>query len=77
MRARRALLYTPGNNLHKIEKAATLGVDSICMDLEDSIAEDRKQEALETVVRVLQTLDFGASEKLVRINRVDFEPGAK
>ena len=71
MRARRALLYMPGNDLHKIEKATTLGVDSICMDLEDSVAGDRKQEALETSVHALQTLDFGASEKLVRINRVD------
>ncbi len=29
MRARRALLYTPGDDLHKIKKAITLGVDCI------------------------------------------------
>ncbi len=71
MRARRALLYMPGNDLHKIEKATTLGVDSICMDLEDSVADNHKVDAREITARALQTLDFGAAEKLVRINRVD------
>ncbi len=71
MRARRALLYMPGNDLHKIEKATTLGVDSICMDIEDSVSDDRKIEARQTIKQALQTLDFGGSEKLVRINRVD------
>ncbi len=34
MHSRRALLYMPGDDRRKIEKATTLGVDCICMDLE-------------------------------------------
>jgi citrate lyase beta subunit len=71
MRARRALLYMPGDDLHKIQKATGLGVDCICMDIEDGVAVNRKTEARATIVQALQTLDFGQSEKLVRINPVE------
>jgi citrate lyase beta subunit len=70
MRARRALLYMPGDDRHKIEKSITLGVDSICMDMEDGVAPNRKQAARETIVAALQSLDFGSSERLARINPV-------
>jgi len=73
MRLRRAILYVPGDNLEKIQQAAATGADSICLDLEDGVAENRKQEARETVVHALKSLDFGRSERLVRINRVDSE----
>jgi citrate lyase beta subunit len=68
MRARRALLYMPGDDRHKIEKALTLGVDCICMDMEDGVALNRKAEARRTSAAALCELDFGRSEKLVRIN---------
>jgi len=70
MRARRALLYTPGDDLHKIRKATTLGVDCICMDMEDGVALNRKVEARATIVEALRTFDFGKSERLMRINAV-------
>lgn len=70
MRARRALLYTPGDDPHKINKAANLEVDSICLDLEDGIAINRKTKARETIVDLLPELDFGRSERLVRINPI-------
>ena len=73
MRSRRAILYVPGDNLEKIQQAAASGVDSICLDLEDSVAVNRKQEAREVVTQALKTLDFGRSERLVRINPVDSE----
>ncbi|MFC2028791.1 HpcH/HpaI aldolase/citrate lyase family protein [Chloroflexota bacterium] len=68
MHARRALLYVPGDDRHKIEKALTLGVDCICLDLEDGVAPTRKMAARETILAALQELDFGSAEKLVRIN---------
>ncbi|KAA3646428.1 MAG: CoA ester lyase [Chloroflexi bacterium] len=68
MRPRRALLYMPGTDWRKIEKATTLAVDSICIDLEDGVALNRKQEGRETIVKALGELDFGRSEKLVRVN---------
>ncbi len=70
MRARRALLYMPGDDWRKIKKATTLGVDCICMDLEDGVAHNRKAEARVTIAEALNTLDFGRSERLVRINPV-------
>jgi citrate lyase beta subunit len=70
MRARRALLYMPGDDLHKIRKAATLGVDCICMDLEDGVAQNRKAEARATIAQALAELDFGPAERLVRINPI-------
>ncbi len=70
MRARRALLYMPGDDMHKIEKAITLGVDCICMDIEDGVALNRKAQARQTIAEALRALDFGSSERLVRINPV-------
>lgn len=70
MRARRALLYVPGDDLHKIQKAISLGVDCVCMDLEDGVAANRKEAARFTVLQALQTLSFGETECLVRINPV-------
>lgn len=68
MRARRALLYMPGHDLHKIEKAAALDLDCAILDLEDGAAQLRKDEARATIVQALTTLDFGATERLVRVN---------
>ena len=70
MHSRRALLYMPGNNWKMITKSVTLGVDSICMDMEDGTAINKKAEARTTIAKALQELDFGKSEKLVRINSV-------
>ncbi len=70
MHSRRALLYMPGDDPHKIQKATTLGVDCICMDIEDGVAFNRKAEARAAIVNALQTLDFGRSERLVRVNPV-------
>ncbi len=70
MRPRRALLYMPGDDLHKIQKAATLNVDCICMDMEDGVAANRKEVARQVIAGALQTLDFGRAERMVRINAV-------
>ncbi len=59
----------PGNSRRKIEKAATLGADSICMDLEDGVALSQKTAARDVVRAALADLDFGRSEKFVRLNR--------
>lgn len=67
-RPRRCLLYMPGDSRRKIEKATTLDVDCICMDLEDGVAVGQKAAARETVAAALRELDFGRSEKLVRLN---------
>ncbi len=70
MHSRRALLYMPGDNWKMITKSITLGVDSICMDMEDGAAVNKKAEARVTIAKALRELDFGESEKLARINSV-------
>jgi citrate lyase beta subunit len=60
----------PGDNWKMITKSITLGVDSICMDMEDGAAVNKKAEARETITKALRELDFGASEKLARINSI-------
>jgi len=70
MHSRRALLYVPGDDRHKIEKALTFGADCICLDTEDGVAQNRKAEARISIAAALRNLPFGASEKLARINPV-------
>lgn len=70
MRPRRALLYSPASDWRKMEKAAGLGADCVCLDLEDGVAPERKEEARQMAVRALGELDFGRSERLVRINAI-------
>jgi citrate lyase beta subunit len=68
MHSRRALLYMPGDDRRKIEKATTLGVDCICMDMEDGVAITRKTEARAVIAQAMKDLDFGTSERCIRIN---------
>ena len=70
MKIRRALLFMPGDDRRKIEKGAGLGVDSIIMDLEDGVALNNKAAARATIAAALSEVDFGRTEKLVRINPV-------
>jgi citrate lyase subunit beta-like protein len=70
MHSRRALLYVPGDDRHKIEKALTFGVDCICLDMEDGVAPSRKAAARVEIAKALRDLDFGNAERLARINHV-------
>lgn len=70
MHSRRALLYMPGDDRRKIQKATTLGVDSICMDMEDGVAANKKAEAREVIAGAMKELDFGSSERCIRINQI-------
>ena len=68
MHSRRAILYMPGDDRRKIQKSITLGVDSICMDMEDGVAANKKAEAREVIAGAMKELDFGKSERCIRIN---------
>jgi citrate lyase beta subunit len=68
MRLRRSVLFMPGDSPRKIEKAAALDVDVVVMDLEDGVAAARKEEARRSIVDALKHLDFGRTERWVRIN---------
>jgi len=60
----------PGDSGRKIEKATQLNADSIIVDLEDAVTLSRKEIARQTVVACFQRLDFGPTERLIRMNPV-------
>ena len=67
-RLRRTRLYLPGNNPDLMLNAGLFGPDCVILDLEDSVAPDEKPAARLLVRNALLAVDFGASEKIVRIN---------
>ncbi|XP_032833626.1 citramalyl-CoA lyase, mitochondrial [Petromyzon marinus] len=67
---RRAVLYVPGDDERKLRKLPTLGADCAVMDCEDGVAQNRKEVARDTVVRMLSELSLGRTEPSVRVNAV-------
>ena len=65
---RRSQLYVPGNNEKMIAKAATLGADSVILDLEDAVPAGEKGAARELIAKLSKELDWGKKELCVRIN---------
>lgn len=72
IRPRRSVLYMPGSNLRAQEKAKTLPVDGVILDLEDATAPDKKEEARDIIRQTLQKrAEFGGRELIVRVNGLD------
>ncbi|NIS60556.1 MAG: HpcH/HpaI aldolase/citrate lyase family protein [Proteobacteria bacterium] len=67
-RLRRTMLFVPGGNDKLLTKGLELDVDSLILDLEDSVTLDEKASAREGVAEALRSADFGGKEKVVRIN---------
>jgi citrate lyase beta subunit len=63
-------MYVPGSEQHKLEKAASLGIDGVILDLEDGVAFNRKDEARGIIRQALESINYGRTERLVRINPV-------
>jgi len=61
-------LYLPGNNPKLMINAGIYGSHGIILDLEDSVAPDRKFEARFLVRNALRSVDFYGAERMVRIN---------
>ena len=70
---RRTLLMTPAVEKKKIEKASSLDIDAVLIDLEDSIVPNEKISAREKAVESLKSVDFGFRERMVRINGIETE----
>jgi citrate lyase subunit beta/citryl-CoA lyase len=58
-----------------LTKGLGLDVDSLILDLEDSVALEKKTLAREAVAEALKNSDFGRKEKVVRINSLRTEHG--
>jgi citrate lyase subunit beta/citryl-CoA lyase len=72
-RPRRSVLYMPGSNARAIEKARTLPVDGVILDLEDAVAPDAKVQAREQVAAAVKAGGFGSREVFIRVNGIDTE----
>jgi citrate lyase subunit beta / citryl-CoA lyase len=68
-RARYSRLYIPGNNPALMINAGLHSADGVILDLEDSVAPGRKDEARILVRNALSILDFNGAERMVRINQ--------
>jgi len=64
-------LITPGDDEHKLRKAAASEADCCILEWEDGVYDARKQVAREITGRALSALDWGDKERLVRINALD------
>jgi len=71
IRPRRSVLYMPGSNARALEKAKTLPVDGVILDLEDSVAPEAKEAARQQVANFVKAGGFGAREVFIRVNGVD------
>jgi len=71
IRPRRSVLYMPGSNSRALEKAKTLPVDGVILDLEDSVAPEAKEAARAQVVDAVKAGGFGRREVIIRVNGVD------
>jgi len=69
-RHRVSRLYLPGNTPSMMINAGIHGPDGIILDLEDSVAPDRKPEARLLVRNALRQVDFYGAEHMVRINQL-------
>jgi len=67
-RLRRSLLFVPGAEPRKLERAREAGADTLIFDLEDAVAPDRKAAARGYVADALRAGGFGAAELAVRVN---------
>ena len=70
-RPRRSVLYMPGSNARAIEKARTLAVDAVILDLEDAVAPEAKEQARTQVADAVKAGGFGNREVFIRINGLD------
>lgn len=69
-RPRRSVLYMPSSNAKALEKAKTLPVDGIILDLEDAVAPDAKVGAREAAYAAVRSGDYGRRELTIRVNGI-------
>jgi citrate lyase subunit beta / citryl-CoA lyase len=71
----RSLLFVPGDSPRKLEKGLGSGADALILDLEDSVALERKAEARQTTLAFLKEVGGEAKRPrlLVRVNALATE----
>lgn len=65
---RRSVLYMPSSNQRALEKAKTLPVDALILDLEDAVGPGEKENARAAACAAVQSGEYGHRELTIRIN---------
>jgi citrate lyase subunit beta / citryl-CoA lyase len=71
IRPRRSVLFVPGANVRAMEKARSLPVDGIILDLEDAVAPEAKADARARIEHAVAERQFGDREVIIRVNGLD------
>ncbi len=69
----RSVLYMPSSNAKALEKAKTLPVDGIILDLEDAVAPDDKPSARDAACAAVTSGAYGRRTLTIRVNGVGSE----
>ena len=72
-RVRRSVLFVPAVRPDRLPKAVATGADAVCLDLEDGVSFEQKDDAREKAIVLLADLPRGSTEMMLRIN----EPGSE
>ena len=67
---RRSVLYMPSSNSRALEKAKTLPVDALILDLEDAVGPDDKVTAREAACAAAASGEYGDREVTIRVNGI-------
>lgn len=70
-RLRRTMLFLSAQRPGLMKDAYVYGADSVILDLEDAVAENQKDAARFSLYHNLRSIDYGTTERLVRINGLD------
>ena len=70
-RPRRSMLYVPGCSMRYLNKARTLKVDSVILDLGDPILVEKKVESRRNVAEAVLAGGYGRREVVIRVNDLD------
>jgi len=77
IRPRRSLLFVPGLRPDRYAKALDAGADIVCVDLEDAVALDRKDEGRRLTFPLFAQQTHPHVERMVRINSITTLHGLK
>jgi len=70
-RPRRSMLYVPGCDMRYLNKARSLRVDSVILDLGDPILVEKKDDSRRNVCEAVLAGGYGRREVVVRVNDLD------
>ena len=67
----RSMMFVPGNNEKLLRSASRSNADALILDLEDSVIDDSKQEARDTIRKILPSSIFEKYHIFIRLNDRD------